>query len=140
MKKNIVAHQFVDTIPEKIEERMLYISIDFAIIIHKCCCGCGQKVVTPLSPTDWKFIYDGDSISLLPSIGNWSFPCQSHYWISENTVKWASKWTPEQIESGRSNDRRAKRDYYASTKEQQPSLTAKKPNLLIRIWRWLLNC
>jgi Family of unknown function (DUF6527) len=33
-----------------------------------CCCGCGEKVVTPLRPTDWKLIFDGKTISLDPSL------------------------------------------------------------------------
>jgi len=29
-------------------------------------------------------------VSLAPSIGNWSFPCNSHYWITGNEVRWAA--------------------------------------------------
>ncbi|WP_353963011.1 DUF6527 family protein [Streptomyces sp. NBC_00365] len=39
-------------------------------------CGCGRKVVTPLAPQEWKLTLDGVSVSLHPSIGNWSFPLQ----------------------------------------------------------------
>jgi len=34
-------------------------------------------VVTPLSPTGWSLIFDGETVSLYPSIGNWNFPCRS---------------------------------------------------------------
>jgi hypothetical protein len=94
-------HIFVTNIPEIIDEKVLYISIDFATAIHKCCCGCGNEVVTPISPTDWKLIFDGKTVSLYPSIGNWSFSCQSHYWIENNKVIWAVKWTKEQIQDVR---------------------------------------
>jgi hypothetical protein len=47
----------------------------------KCCCGCGHEVVTPFSPTDWKLTFDCVSVSLYPSIGNWSPPCRAHYFI-----------------------------------------------------------
>ncbi|MET8893193.1 DUF6527 family protein [Streptomyces albogriseolus] len=70
-------------------------------MVHLCCCGCGNKVVTPLSPTNWSLTFDGDSISLSPSIGNWSYPCRSHYWIRANTAQWAERWTPRQIEAAR---------------------------------------
>ena len=30
--------------------------------------------------------YDGETVSLSPSIGNFQFPCKSHYWIRENRV------------------------------------------------------
>jgi hypothetical protein len=69
--------------------------------------------VTPIRPTDWKLIFDGKTVTLHPSIGNWSFPCQSHYWIRGNRVKWARQWTQEQIEDGRMQDRHSKHDYFA---------------------------
>ena len=104
----VLVYEFVKTIPEELEERTLYVSMDYATVAHKCCCGCGREVVTPLTPTDWKLTYDGESISLSPSIGNWSFECMSHYWIEESTVRWAGRWSKKQIEVGRMRDRRAK--------------------------------
>ena len=58
---------FVEYIPEsqEIEEGILYISIAFGTMINKCACGCGEEVVTPLAPTEWKFIYDGKTISTI---------------------------------------------------------------------------
>jgi hypothetical protein len=38
---------------------------------------CGKEVVKPLSPTDWKLIFEGKFISLDLSIGNWSFALQA---------------------------------------------------------------
>ena len=32
--------------------------------------------------------YNGKEISLTPSIGNYEFPCQSHYFIRHNRVEW----------------------------------------------------
>ena len=84
-----LTHEFVEFIPDMIEEGKLYVSIEYATTVHKCCCGCGKEVVTPLSPTDWKLIFDGKTVSLDPSIGNWSFPCRSHYWIRNNWALWA---------------------------------------------------
>lgn len=105
-------HEFVETIPNSLAEGTLYISIAYATAIHKCCCGCGNEVVTPLSPTDWKLTFDGETVSLDPSIGNWSFTCQSHYWIDGNIVHWASRWSKKQIEAGRKRDRIAKNQYF----------------------------
>ena len=82
----LLTHEFVEFIPDELKEGIVYVSVMFATVAHKCCCGCGREVVTPLSPTDWKLIYDGQSVSLEPSIGNWSFACQSHYWIRGNRV------------------------------------------------------
>ncbi len=88
-----INHEFVDYIPDAIKEGTVYVCVPFATVVHRCCCGCGNEVVTPLSPTDWKLIFDGQSISLDPSVGNWSFPCQSHYWIRRNKVVWARRWS-----------------------------------------------
>ena len=72
-------HRFVEFIPKNLEDNVIYISIRFSTAVHNCACGCGIKTVTPLSPTDWKITFNGKSVSLYPSIGNWGFPCQSHY-------------------------------------------------------------
>jgi hypothetical protein len=104
--------EFVEFIPGVLEHDVLYISIPYATASHLCACGCGNKVVTPFSPTDWKLIFEGKTVSLTPSIGNWSFACQSHYWIVRNRVRWASKMTEEKIEEARSEDRNRKLEYY----------------------------
>ncbi|MFA5393815.1 MAG: DUF6527 family protein [Candidatus Ratteibacteria bacterium] len=111
-------HKFVENIPDQIENGVIYISIDYSTAIHKCCCGCGNEVVTPFSPTDWKLIFDGKTISLYPSIGNWNFACQSHYWITNNEVKWTPRWTKRQIDSGRKKDKRNKKVYYGKKKQR----------------------
>jgi len=108
-----LSHEFVEYIPDALEEGTLYVSMQFATVSHKCCCGCGNEVVTPLNPTDWKLTFDGKTISLAPSIGNWSFPCQSHYWIEHSRVIWASQWSGEEIVAGRTNDRSKKERYFA---------------------------
>jgi len=96
-------------------------------VAHKCCCGCGQEVVTPLSPTYWKLTFDGRSISLDPSIGNWSFPCKSHYWIRSGKVRWAGMWTHEQIEAGREADRTAKEKYFGADAAAPTEPKPKRP-------------
>jgi len=107
-----INHQFVVAIPTNLEDRTLYISIEYSTAVHKCFCGCGNEVVTPLSPTDWKVIFDGETVSLDPSIGNWSFDCNSHYWIEDSTIRWATRLSKELIEEGRARDRRAKKEYF----------------------------
>lgn len=56
---------------------------------YLCACGCGKKVVLPIAPDFWSVKYNGEAVSLFPSIGNFQFPCKSHYWIRENVVVWA---------------------------------------------------
>ena len=92
-RRTNLAYEFVEFIPKHPKEGTVYVSIAYATAVHKCCCGCGSEVVTPLSPTDWRLTFDGESISLHPSIGNWGFPCRSHYWIEQNRVRWAGQWS-----------------------------------------------
>jgi len=109
--------EFVEFIPEELDRGTLYVSMQYATAAHSCCCGCGREVVTPLSPTDWKLIFDGRSVSLDPSIGNWSFPCQSHYWIRRNQIRWAPRWSSERIAAGRQFDGAAKARYFDSLED-----------------------
>src|SRR3954464_5841386 len=101
-----LAHEFVEYVPETVEAGKLYISIPFKVAVHLCCCGCGVEVATPISPADWQVTFDGDTVSLWPSIGNWGLPCQSHYWIEHDRVVWAAAWTKQQIASARLRDER----------------------------------
>lgn len=141
----VLTYEFVKSIPEQLEERTLYVSMDYATVVHKCCCGCGREVVTPLSLTDWKLTYDGVSISLFPSIGNWNFKCKSHYWIEKSTAKWADQWSNKQIKIGRAHDRRAKKKYHAfdetSPKNDEVMGVGKSTHYKSRngLWSWLLN-
>jgi Family of unknown function (DUF6527) len=122
-KGSALKHEFVEFIPENLDEGTVYVSIRFATASHKCCCGCGNKVVTPIRPTDWKLIFDGKTVSLDPSIGNWSFPCRSHYWIRNNHVRWAGQWSAAEIDAGRAHDQIAKQQYFEPTKTNPTSLT-----------------
>jgi hypothetical protein len=118
-----IKHQFVDVIPATLENDTLYISIEYSTVAHKCLCGCGNEVVTPLSPTDWKLVFDGESISLDPSIGNWSFDCESHYWIEDSIIRWAPRWSKVQIEEGRARDRLAKNRYFGDRQKIRDAQT-----------------
>lgn len=104
--------RFVEFIPERLAQGEIYISIPYATATHLCACGCGEKVVTPFAPTDWALVFEGDLVSLRPSVGNWSFPCRSHYVISRNEVRWAKAWTKSQVAAGRLRDRRAKEERF----------------------------
>jgi hypothetical protein len=107
-----IRHVFVGNIPDELEDKTLYISIDYATAIHKCCCGCGLQVITPLSPNDWKLTFDGESVSLFPSIGNWNFPCQSHYWINHNEVVWSRRWSRDDVRAAREKEGRRRKRFY----------------------------
>lgn len=137
MIETLIPH-FVQRFPDKLVNGELYIAMEYGTAAHNCCCGCGRKVVTPFGPTDWKLIYDGDAISLHPSIGNWSFPCQSHYWIRANKIHWAPRWSREEIEANRESDRLRKDSFYLEhhvTQEPKIALPKKSPGLLSTLWK-----
>jgi hypothetical protein len=113
------SHKFVKSVPDKLEDGVIYVSMEYASVIHKCPSGCGNEIVTPLSPTDWKLTFDGETISLYPSIGNWNLDCQSHYWITNDQIKWAPKWTREEIESGKAKDESGKKTHYKNKKKSR---------------------
>jgi hypothetical protein len=117
----VLKHEFVEFVPAELEEGTLYVSMKYGTVVHKCCCGCGTKVVTPLRPTDWKLTYDGRSISLEPSIGRWSSPCKAHYWITESRVRWSTRWSQEMIEAGRAHEMQVKERYFGGTAERLPA-------------------
>jgi hypothetical protein len=113
MKPDVVlTHEFVEFVPDELKERTLYVSLRYKTVVHLCCCGCGRQVVTPLSPTAWKLTFDGVSISLWPSVGSWSLPCKSHYWIECNRAIWSGRWSQAQITAGRASEARARAEYY----------------------------
>ena len=106
-------HEFVEFIPDELEEGVIYISMEYATATHLCACGCSREVITPISPTDWELTFNGSSVSLHPSVGNWSFPCRSHYWLRRGRIHWARPMRPWQIEAGRADSRRRKERHAA---------------------------
>lgn len=140
MKISALTPVFIRAIPDQLEDGKLYVSLDYRTASHRCCCGCGREVVTPFGPTDWKFSFDG-KVSLHPSIGNWNFPCRSHYWIRANAIHWAEQWSDEQIAAGQAHERRAKERFYTAP-PLQPTTSTPRPTLAdngfwARVRRWL---
>lgn len=103
---SIIKPEFVEFIPAQLSPGVLYISKRYSTASHLCCCGCGLEVVTPLNPAKWRLIESNGSVSLNPSVGNWSFPCQSHYWLSGNRVQWAGAMSAERVAAVKARDRR----------------------------------
>ncbi len=142
-----LTHEFVEFVPEELKDGIVYVSIAYATVIHKCCCGCGREVVTPLAPAQWSVTFDGKSISLYPSIGNWNFPCKSHYWIKQNRVSWAAQWSKQQIAAAQHQDALAVAQQFAveehSEKYDKPPLAAepakRHDGRIRRLVKWLFG-
>lgn len=136
--------QFVERFPEKLEPGELYLAMEFATAAHLCACGCGNKVITPFSPTDWQMSFDGETVSLKPSIGNWTFRCRSHYWVRSGRIEWAGDMSQEAINAGRKWDAELKARQQAgrpSEEIRQPAPPAQgqsqAPSLFGRLKKWL---
>ena len=114
MRYRTLKHQFVKHIPERMEPGILFVSMDYGMVAHSCCCGCGEEVTTPLTPTDWNLTYDGETISLNPSVGNWNLACRSHYVIKKGRVIEAGPWSDDQVAAERKRDRNAKARHYGT--------------------------
>lgn len=131
MKIKHIKIKDIELLPSSLDNGVLYVSKKYKTAAHLCCCGCGNKVVTPLKPGGWKFTGKaGRGATLYPSIGNFSFPCRSHYWITNGHVIDAPAWTDRQIQYGRQADHRAREEFYSRS-------------VIGRIWHnvatWFLN-
>ena len=147
MQVKRLQHLFCTHIPEDLEPGVLYVSMEYATAAHSCCCGCGEEVVTPFTPTDWKMTFDGWVISLSPSVGNWTLPCQSHYVVRDGAVIEAGTWSEAKIAAERRRDRTAKARYYKTAEKpvldeeelggtQDVQITS---SWWQRIWNWTLS-
>lgn len=119
MRHRTLEHRFVRNVPRELDPGVLYISMDYATAVHSCCCGCGERVVTPFTPTDWSMTFDGESISLHPSVGNWNQRCRSHYVIQRSQVLEAGPWSEELVEAERCRDKKAKVAHYSKPTSEQ---------------------
>ena len=89
MKHNNYKTEFVEHMPEELEEGILYVAPHFECALHKCMCGCGEFVCTALvKGPGWTWNFDGANVSLSPSIGNYSYACKSHYFLKNGKVQW----------------------------------------------------
>jgi Family of unknown function (DUF6527) len=118
----------VDIVPDRLDEGVLYISLKYKTALHKCACGCGNEVVTPLGPTDWRLSEASGRISLWPSVGSWNLPCRSHYWIRQDAVAWDVPWSDDKIAAARTRERETKQRHFAAKARE---------GLWQRLWRWL---
>ena len=103
----VVEPRFVDSAPEILDPGVMYVSIRHKTVLHLCACGCGHEVVTPLAPHRWRLVFDGETVSLEPSVSNGVLACRSHYFITRNMIDWRRPMTEAGIEWARSRDARA---------------------------------
>jgi hypothetical protein len=119
MRKTRFKYEVVNSFPEKLRARTVYITADRDLAGHLCACGCEKEVITPLSPTDWSIKLNRRGVTLNPSIGNWAYPCRSHYFILDGNVVWEDNMSNETITRGRQKNRSRKLSYYGDMNGSQ---------------------
>jgi hypothetical protein len=127
MRIDRITPELVELAPRVLQPGRLYISEKYRAVVHLCCCGCGEKVVTPLSPAEWQIQLAQGRATLHPSIGNWSMACQSHYLIRDNRVIWSGQLSKRQIKAVFERDRRDLQAMHRGTQEQ-PTVEQSAPS------------
>lgn len=124
----------VEYMPRHLEPGILYFSEEFDIAAHMCPCGCGNKVFTPIGPTNWSLTIRKGKPTLNPSIGNWQIPCKSHYWVKDGSIEWSYTWTDREILAGRKKEEEKRKTYYDNLKVKK-----KKQPIFYKIRKWILS-
>lgn len=137
MRQTVLRPQLVEFIPEHLEDGVLYVSERYRTAAHRCCCGCGSEVVTPLGPAAWTLETVNGDVTLRPSIGNWSLPCRSHYFIRQGKVVWAFDMSREEIEQGRRRDQGIRDLQFAQENRRKQAPTKVQPNAAQHSELWL---
>lgn len=149
MRLHQITPELVDLAPRELQPGRLYISNKYRAAVHLCCCGCGEKVVTPLSPAEWQVEVSHGRATLHPSIGNGAMACMSHYIVRNNRVIWFEPLSEMQAKRVFDLDQRDLDRLYRAegsvTNAHNVSPTTELPEArtvswwgrLIRIWRWL---
>ncbi|WP_101758657.1 DUF6527 family protein [Oceanicoccus sp. KOV_DT_Chl] len=122
--------EYVHYMPKNLATGVLYVSEEFRTAAHLCVCGCGSKVRTPLTPTEWQLNVTNGRPTLSPSVGNWQLPCKSHYIIKNGGILWANEWSDSQIELGRKHESEKRKSYYSENDSYSRSIFG-------RAWNWL---
>ena len=83
-----------------------------------------------MKPGWWSLRIQKEKVSIIPSIGNWNFPCRAHYWVSNNQIVWAEGWSKEEIEAGRIYDQYIREKHF-----DEPSSEA----FWRKLFKWLFK-
>lgn len=88
LKKVTVEPVFVELMPDFYEHGKIYISETYNTSKHLCLCGCGNMAIMPLGGGRWWTLVKerNGNVSFIGSVGNYQFPCKSHYIITNNVA------------------------------------------------------
>ena len=133
----------VDLAPPTLEPGKLYVSRKYKAAVHLCCCGCGAKVVTPLSSAEWQVEESPRGVSVSPSIGN-ARPCRTHYWIRGGQVRWHRPMSDAHVSAVFQADARSLRRMHEQQRSAQGPVHRSRDQSrgdfwIQRLLRWLLG-
>ncbi len=129
MKLSSITLQHVEYMPKQLEPGILYVSEQFSTAAHLCACGCGEKIRTPLGPTEWSVVEKAGRPSVWPSVGNWQKACRSHYIIRDGRIVWCNQWSPEQVAAGRFEEQERRKAHYEAMYRPESAWH--------RFWQWI---
>lgn len=133
-RRSSIDFRFVEYIPDHLEEGIVYIAPEFGAVMHLCCDGCGEKVSTPLNAAQWTLTFDGETISLSPSIGSFDLACGSHYWIRKNRVQWSGSMSRKAIAENAARDVAAAERHFAPSQPVEQAPPTQRPSLWRRLF------
>jgi len=132
MKMNRISHfepKFVELMPQVLESGILYVSTTYLLMVHLCACGCKEKVVLPIHPKQWRFTYNGDDVTVHPSVGNIETDCNSHYWITSGDVEWSANISSTEAVRKRARDQQETSRHNEKSKLNSSSQRVNKKSL-----------
>lgn len=90
MRITEIKPEYVDNVPalSGMKEGVLYINKNDKWTLHLCPCGCGKPVMLPIGDYAWTLTERDKGVTMRPSVGNFDFPCKSHYYITVNKIEW----------------------------------------------------
>lgn len=90
MKLTEITPKYVNFLPpvSKMKQGVLYISKLYKTTSHLCACGCGNEIVLPFGLHGWTLTESLSGVTMRPSVGSYSLPCRSHYFITDNQIEW----------------------------------------------------
>ena len=110
--------------PKQLFSGILYVSDEFKVAAHLCPCGCGNKIITPITPVNWIFTEYNNTPTLSPSISNWQLPCKSHYWITKGNIAWSYKLSKDEATKSWKEEEKTRMAFYENREYSIKKLSA----------------
>ena len=97
IRKESVTPKYVEfmTNVNDMKDNIIYISLKYGVTGHRCLCGCGLLTILPLNQKEdseeirnhgWGMTDNDGKLTFTPSVGNYQYPCKSHYIITKGVA------------------------------------------------------